>query len=130
MTEPTVERGKVISLTYTLDDEKGGLFEYSDLPVSYLHGSGVDLFDKIEQSIAGHKIGDSVEVTLSPGDGFGEHDPSLIFTDELNNVPSQFRQLGAEIEARNDKGISMKFLVTKIDEKNGTPEYKFGTALQ
>ncbi len=94
MTEPTVKRGKVISLTYTLHDEKGGLFEYSDLPISYLHGSGVDLFDKIEQSIEGHKIGDSLEVILSPADGFGEHDPTLTFTDELANAPPQFQKLG------------------------------------
>jgi len=100
MPEPTVEKGKVISLTYTLHDEKGGLFEYSDLPISYLHGSGVDLFDKIEQSIEGHKIGDSLEVILAPADGFGEYDLSPTFTDELANVPPQFQKLGAEVEAR------------------------------
>ena len=119
MTEPTVERGKVISLTYTLHDEKGELFEYSDLPISYLHGSGVDLFDKIEQSIEGHKIGDSLEVILTPADGFGVHDPSLTFNDELVNVPPQFQKLGAEVEAQNDRGESMKFLVTNIDKENG-----------
>lgn len=119
MTEPTVIKGKVVSLTYTIHNEKGELFEYSDLPISYLHGSGVDLFDKIERSIEGHVVGDKLEVVLTPESGFGVHDPSLTFTDDIANVPSEFRKIGAELEAKNEKGESMKFFVTQIDQEQG-----------
>jgi len=119
MTEPTAVKDKVVSLTYTIHDEKGGLFEHSDLPISYLHGSGVDLFDKIEQAIENHVVGDKIEVVLTPESGFGSHDTSLTFTDDIDNVPPEFHKIGAEIEAKNDEGESMKFYVTRIDQDRG-----------
>jgi len=119
MTESRVEKGKVVTLNYTLHNEQGDLFEYSHLPTSYLHGSGVDLFDEIEHSLEGHKVGDHVEVTLSPADGFGHYDASLTFTDDLENVPEELHHIGAELEALNAKGETMKFYVTRIDKERG-----------
>ena len=46
-----IGNGKVVSVTYTLHDEHGQLFEQSDLPVPYLHGHASGLFDKIEQQL-------------------------------------------------------------------------------
>ncbi|MDH5648255.1 MAG: peptidylprolyl isomerase [Gammaproteobacteria bacterium] len=119
MVDTVVEKNKVVSLAYTLKDEKGELFEYSDLPIAYLHGSGSDLFDKIESSLEGRKVGDKIKVILPPKDGFGEHDPSLIFSDDLDNVPPELRKLGTELEAQNAKGEVLKFVVTDIDPKKG-----------
>lgn len=120
MTESIVENNKVVSVSYTLLDQKGEIFEYTDLPVSYLHGSGKDLFDKIEAALEGHKIGDEVEITLPPKDGFGEHDPNLTFTDDLDNVPPEIRKLGQEVEAHNENGEIMKFVVTDINTEANT----------
>jgi FKBP-type peptidyl-prolyl cis-trans isomerase SlyD len=83
----TIKQGMVVSISYTLNDENGDLFEYRELPVSYLHGAGIDLFPKIEQALSGKSIGDEVCVTLSPEEGFGLRDPELQFTDSLVNVP-------------------------------------------
>lgn len=113
-----VEKDKVVSLAYTLKDEKGKLFEYSDLPIAYLHGSGSDLFAKIENSLQAHKIGDKVTVELPPADGFGDYDASLCFSDDLENVPPELRKLGTELEAQNAKGEVLKFVVTAIDADN------------
>ena len=115
-----VENNKVVSVAYTLLDEKGEIFEYTDLPVSYLHGSGKDLFDKIESALTGRKIGDDVEISLPPADGFGEHDPNLTFTDVLSNVPPEIRKLGQEVEAKNQSGEVMKFVVTSINTEANT----------
>ena len=112
----TVKQGMVVSITYTLNDENGDLFEYRDLPVSYLHGSGVDLFPKIEQALTGKTIGDKVSITLPPEEGFGERNPGLQFTDSLISVPEEFRHIGAEIEAENDQGESRVFFVTSIED--------------
>lgn len=112
----TVKQGMVVSISYTLNDENGDLFEYRDLPVSYLHGAGIDLFPKIEQALSGKSIGDEVSVTLSPEEGFGQRDPELQFTDSLVNVPEEYRHIGAEIEAESDKGESRAFFVTRIED--------------
>ena len=114
MGDAVVEKGKVISLIYALHDESGNLVEYRDIPVAYLHGSGRELFPRIEQALAGHRVGDRVSVTLPPEDGFGPPDPSLVYTDDLDNVPPQFRRLGAEVEMRNELGESRIFTVTRI----------------
>ncbi|MBI3574555.1 MAG: FKBP-type peptidyl-prolyl cis-trans isomerase [Gammaproteobacteria bacterium] len=115
MTASVVTKNKVISLIYAVRNQKGELFEYRDLPVSYVHGSGVDLFPKIEEALEGHAIGDRVVVQLSPADAFGEHDPKLTFTDDIDNAPPELRHVGAEFEAQNATGESIVLVVTRIE---------------
>ena len=112
-----IRKGKVVSVTYTLHDERGEIFEQSDIPVPYLHGYASGLFDKIEQQLEGKHTGDSIEATLRPEEGFGPHDPALTFTDGLENVPPELRFLGASLEAQNAKGEMLNFTVKRI--KNG-----------
>ncbi len=110
-----VAKNKVISLIYVVRNEKGEIFEYRDLPVSYVHGSGADLFPKIEQSLEGRAVGDRVSVQLSPAEAFGERDPKLTFTDDIENAPPELRRIGAEFEAQNAKGESIMLTVTRIE---------------
>lgn len=115
MTAPIVTRNKVVSLIYAIRNHQGELFEYRDLPVSYVHGSGTDLFPKIEQALDGHVIGDRVVVQLTPADAFGERDSKLTFTDDVENAPPELRHVGAEFEAQNAKGESIMLTVTRIE---------------
>jgi FKBP-type peptidyl-prolyl cis-trans isomerase SlyD len=115
MTASVVTKNRVISLVYAVRNQKGELFEYRDLPVSYVHGSGVDLFPKIEAALEGRTIGDRVVVELSPADAFGEHDPKLTFTDDIDNAPPELRHVGAEFEAQNAKGESIVLVVTRVE---------------
>ena len=115
MTASVVTKNKVISLIYAVRNQKGELFEYRDLPVSYVHGSGVDLFPKIEEALDGRVIGDRVVVQLSPADAFGEHDPKLTFTDDIDNAPPELRHVGAEFEAQNATGESIVLVVTRVE---------------
>ena len=113
-----IRKGKVVSVTYTLHDEHDQIFKQSDIPVPYLHGHASGLFDKLEQQLEGKRSGDSVEAILRPEEGFGPHDPALIFTDDLENVPPELRYLGASLEAQNAKGEMLTFVVKHIE--NGT----------
>lgn len=110
-----VAKNKVVSLSYVLRNQKGDIFEIRDLPVSYVHGSGADLFPKIEQALEGRAVGERVAVQLSPADAFGEHDPKLTFTDDIENAPPELRRIGAEFEAQNAKGESIVLTVTRIE---------------
>ncbi len=107
---------KVVSFTYTIMEEGGEILEQSDLPISYVHGGKHDLFEKIEQELEGCVENDVVQVKLTPEEGFGPHDPSLTYTDDVDNVPAEFRRIGAEVEMMNDKGDSRKFKVTRIED--------------
>ncbi|MBI3779096.1 MAG: peptidylprolyl isomerase [Gammaproteobacteria bacterium] len=110
-----VTKNKVVSLIYVLRNQNGEIFEYRDLPVSYVHGSGADLFPKIEQALEGRTVGERVSVQLTPADAFGDHDPKLTFTDDIENAPPELRRVGAEFEAQNAKGESIVLTVTCIE---------------
>ena len=111
-----VEQHKVVSFVYSIVDESGELLEQSDLPISYVHGGKHDLFEKVEQGLAGAVVNDTVEVSLTAEEGFGPHDPDLTYTDSIENVPEEFRSVGAEVEMMNDQGDSRKFTVTRIED--------------
>lgn len=115
MSEECIAPNKLVAITYSIKDEAGMVLEHSDMPISYIHGGRSDLFVKIEAALEGKRVGETVEVSLTPEEGFGEYDPSLTFTDDLDNVPEQYRSLGAEVEMRSDQGESRMFYVTKIE---------------
>ena len=115
MQHDEVVRNKVVALTYVLRNGRGDIFEYNDLPIEYLHGSGSELFAKVERSLEGHRVGELVNVELTPEEGFGLHEPGLTFTDDVENVPAEYRHVGAQLEAQNAKGEVMTFVVTSIE---------------
>jgi FKBP-type peptidyl-prolyl cis-trans isomerase SlyD len=115
MSEQTIRPGKFVSLTYSIIDEQGQVVEQSDLPVSYIYGGETEMIGGMDTAMAGKKAGDSVQLTVSPEQGFGHHDPDLTFTDDLENVPPEFRRIGAEVPMQNEGGEVKTFYVTKID---------------
>ena len=110
-----ISKNKFVSLTYTITDEDKNVLERIDMPIHYIHGVRSQVIEKIENALEGHETGDIVEVTLTPEEAFGEHQPELTFTDDINNVPPQFHTIGAEVEFQNDRGESKIFRVTRIE---------------
>jgi FKBP-type peptidyl-prolyl cis-trans isomerase SlyD len=115
MTE-TIKQDKFVSLTYTITDENKEILEHIEMPVNYVHGRDSHVIDKIEAALEGQREGDEVSVELSPEEGFGEHQSELTFTDDIDNVPPEFRHVGAEVEFQNDKGESRIFRVSSIED--------------
>ena len=115
MSEPVVSLHKVVAITYTIVDDSGIILEQSDIPVYYVHGGPNDMFPDIEAALDGCTLGDSVEVVLPPEKAFGYHDPAMTFTDDIDNVPPEFRRVGAEVEMQNDRGETRSFFVSKIE---------------
>ncbi|MEJ2427121.1 MAG: FKBP-type peptidyl-prolyl cis-trans isomerase, partial [Candidatus Thiodiazotropha sp.] len=97
-------------------DPEGTVLEQSDLPVSYIHGGETELIGGMDRAVEGKSVGEEVEISLTPAQGFGDHDPNLTFTDDIENVPPEFRQLGAEVQMQNEAGDVRSFYVTRIEE--------------
>lgn len=116
MSHQVVQSGLVVYITYSILDEAGNVVEQHDLPVGYVQGGNSGLLPSIESAVAGKKIGDRVEVTLVPQDAFGERDPDLSFTDDIDNVPPQFRHVGAQVQMSNEAGEAKTFYVTSIED--------------
>ena len=115
MTAELIQDGKYVSLTYSIYDDKGTVLEHSDLPVGFILGGAQELIGGMDAAIRGKSAGDEIDFDLAPEAGFGSHDPDLTFTDDINNVPPQFRQIGAEVQMQNEAGEVKIFYVTRIE---------------
>ncbi len=117
MSSQRISRNKAVQFTYSIADDEGNIVEQVDLPVNYVHGaSHMGLIDRVEHALEGCQAGDKIVVDVPPEEGFGEVDPSLSFTDDIDNVPPQFRKVGARVEMANDAGETKTFVVTKIED--------------
>lgn len=110
-----ISKDKVVTVSYRIETEDGETVEQMDTPVSYLHGRDSGLFEKVEEALDGQAVGDVVSVTLTPAEGFGDWDPEKTFSDAIENVPPEYRKLGAEAEFQNELGDSLKMIVTHVD---------------
>ena len=110
-----VTKNKAVYFTYAIMDETGEILEQSDLPMSYVHGSDSGLIEKVEQALDGCAENDSVEVKVSAEEGYGQHNPDLTYTDDLENVPAEYHKIGAEVQFQNDGGEVKIFTVSKIE---------------
>ena len=111
----TITRNKVVDITYLVKDDSGTAIEQNDIPVSYLHGVQGDLLPALEKVLEGKRVGDTIEVVVPPAEGFGKHDPALTFTDQIENVPQEYRQVGAQAQFENDEGERKTFVTSKIE---------------
>ena len=114
MSDDIIKPGKYVGLTYTIVDERGEVVEQHDVPLGFVYGSDTELIGNMDKAVAGKRVGDRLEVKVPPEQGFGAHDPNLTFTDTVENVPPQFRQLGAEVQMQNEQGETKSFYVTRI----------------
>lgn len=115
MDDDIVAKNKVVYIRYTVLDDMGLVRGQQDMPIGYVHGARSGLFEEIEQGLDGHRLGDKVEIVLSPG-AFGERDPNLVIEEEIDNVPPQIRHIGAEAELQNDSGDVLTFRVISIED--------------
>ncbi|ESQ13513.1 MAG TPA: peptidylprolyl isomerase [Chromatiaceae bacterium] len=110
-----IRNGKLVSLIYSIRDNADNILEQSDLPVSYIHGGNNELIGGMDQAVQGKQAGDEVELELTPeNSGFGTHDSLLTFTDDIDNVPPEFRHVGAEVTMQSESGDTRIFYVTRI----------------
>lgn len=116
MTDQRITKDKFVAFTYEITDESGALVERIDIPVDHIHGANSGMFEKIEKAMEGCGAGDEVQVKLSPEEGFGPHHPEMTFTDDVENVPEQFRWVGAEVDFQNDQGDVKTFRVSRIED--------------
>ncbi len=110
-----ITKDRVVTLNYRIETEDGETVEQMDTPVSYLHGRDSGLFESVEAALDGKATGDVVSVTIPPEEGFGSWDPDKTFSDAIENVPPEYRKLGAVAEFQNELGESLKMTVTHVD---------------
>lgn len=106
----------VASFHYTLTNDRGEVIDQSAKgePLSYLHGGG-NIIAGLEKALVGKQMGDVLEVTVAPGEGYGVRRPELV-----QQVPrAAFEgieqiELGMSFSAQSNQG-PMRVTVTAIE---------------
>ena len=116
-----IRSGKLVELTYKVTDRKSGhVLTRVEFPLGYVHGHNEVLAPSVHMQLEGKSAGDVIEVTIDGNQIFGPRDESLVFSDQIENVPEEYRQVGTSILMENDKGQTRSFLVTQMDDERLT----------
>ena len=117
----TIQDGKFVELTYKVTDKKSRhVLTRVDFPLGYVHGHNEILSPTVHKELEGRSVGDVIEVPIDGNQIFGPRDESLVFTDRIENVPEEYRQVGGSILMENDKGQTRSFIVTWMDDEKLT----------
>ncbi len=116
-----IRDGKFVELTYKVTDRKSGhVLTRVEFPLGYVHGHNEILAPSVHKELEGKSAGDVIEVPIDGNQIFGPRDESLVFTDHIENIPEEYRQVGTSILMENDKGQTRSFLVTQMDDERLT----------
>lgn len=119
--EDPIADGKLVELTYKVIDIKTkSVLTEVEYPIGYVHGLNEILAPQVTAELEGKLPGDVIEVPIDCNKLFGPRDESLVFTDHIDNVPEEYRELGMSILMENNDGKSKTFIVTRMDEKSIT----------
>jgi FKBP-type peptidyl-prolyl cis-trans isomerase SlyD len=106
---------RVVTIHYTLKDDDGAVLDSSagGEPLAYIQGHG-NLVSGLEKALEGKQNGNTLAVVVSPADGYGKRDESLI-----QRVPKRALQgsgnikKGMQFQASTDDGMRL-FTVTAV----------------
>ncbi len=107
--------GLVAYIHYTLKNNAGETLDSSagGAPLAYLHGAG-NIVVGLEKALTGKSVGDKLSVAVSPEEGYGVRDESLI-----QQIPRRMFQgmrdiqPGMQFNAQSDRGMR-QVTVTRV----------------
>lgn len=113
-----IAQEKVVSIHYTLKNSEGTVLDSSSGsdPLAYLHGAG-SIVPGLETALEGKESGDTLSVTVEPGQGYGDRDERLV-----QDVPrSAFEGVGElapgmRFQAQGPQGTRL-VVVTRVAEE-------------
>ena len=117
-----VSAQKVVSIHYTLKNDNGEVIDSSEgqEPLSYIQGLG-NIIPGLENALFGKRIGDRLNVTIPPEEGYGVRDEDLI-----HSVPKEaFHGVdeiipGMQFAADTPDGGVQLVTVVQVDEDSVT----------
>jgi FKBP-type peptidyl-prolyl cis-trans isomerase SlyD len=117
----TIEDYKFVELNYRVVDVKtGDILRTVEYPLGYVHGANDVLSEEVQTHLKGKKAGDTIDIPIDVDKIYGPRDESLVFTDHIDNVPEEYREVGLVITMQNEKGGTKNFVVTRVDDKTVT----------
>jgi len=74
-----IGENKVVTIHYTLTNVNGDVLDSSvgEEPLAYLHGAG-NIVAGLEDALTGKAVGEKLDVTVAPEDGYGEKHDEMV----------------------------------------------------
>lgn len=111
-------KDRVVTIEYTIKDEKGNVVDTTDNAESLAYIQGRDtLFPALEEALNGRSMGERFEVTLAPDQTYGDRDEDLVKTVPRDhvNVPGDLG-IGLKLKSRGGEGSAPITIVDFNDE--------------
>lgn len=102
-----IAKNTVVTFDYTLTNDAGEVLDTSEgnAPLDYLHGAD-NIVPGLEKELEGKGVGDQLQVSVSPEEGYGARDEELI-----QAVPREMFQgvdeleVGMQFQAESSHGV-------------------------
>jgi len=115
----TVTADKVVGIDYTLKDDSGAVVDTSvgAEPLPYLHGKG-QIVEGLEKALEGKTVGDEVEISVPPAEGYGPVDDAKQFTLPRDRFDFEVKP-GDVVQAQLPDGHAVPIQVVAVAEDGG-----------
>jgi len=113
-----IEKNKVVSINYTLTDNKGITLDTSAgrEPLKFIHGIG-HIIVGLEEALEGKIKGDKLNVAIAPEKGYGLKNEEMIQKIPRNQFDaSQPIEPGMQFNAQAEEGRMIVVTVTKVED--------------
>jgi FKBP-type peptidyl-prolyl cis-trans isomerase SlyD len=114
-----IAENHVVSMNYTLKDEKGNVLDTSEgkEPLDFLYGKGM-IIPGLEKALEGKEKGASLKVTVEPEEGYGTYNEQAIGEVSKDNFQEGMEpKVGMQVQAQDPNGNVQIFTITEIKDE-------------
>ena len=114
-----IEPGHVVSIAYQLTVDNNIMDDVrADRPLEYLHGYD-NILPALEAQLINKQAGDELDLTLQPGEGYGEYDAELVDRIPIDSFESlEGIEVGTELELIDEDGDIIEATVVEITDED------------
>ena len=115
-----IEKDDVVGINYRLTVADGTEVDSTADrdPMEYLHGHQ-NIVPGLEKELEDHEVGDELDVTIGPEEGYGVHDPERVIQIKLEQLGFE-PELGAVVSARLPDGREQHLMIAEIEGETVT----------
>jgi FKBP-type peptidyl-prolyl cis-trans isomerase SlyD len=116
-----IANNKVAVITYTLTDNSGTVIDQATTqePFAFIQGTG-NIIPGLEKALDGKRVGDNINITVEPAEGYGERDDALtqVLAKEMFEGVDEITP-GMQFHAQTPNGMSI-VTVTAVEDDQVT----------
>ena len=119
-----VEAGSMVGIEYTLTLEDGTQVDTNvgGEVLRFEQGSG-RIIPGLDKELPGMKVGEAKQVTVAPGEGYGEVNQAAFQEVPVSELPQDARKPGTALMARDAQGNTRRLRVHKIEGDTATLDF-------